>query len=198
MSAPLWRAVFGNERPVEIEIGPGRGDVLLAYAAADPTTNFYGIEIRRAQAAALNARAGSLGLANVFVLAADARCVVRHFVPAASVTAYHVYFPDPWPKTRHRARRLFAPPLAPALARTLVAGGRVHLASDLASVFDAACAALERAGFVPTSDDDGRPRPITKFERKYAAGRTHARVYRRRQARRPQADAGSPSPQKTS
>lgn len=193
MSAPLWRAVFGNARAVEIEIGPGRGDVLLAYAAADPTTNFYGIEIRRTQADALNARARALGLCNVFVLAADARCVVRHFVPAASVAAYHVYFPDPWPKTRHRARRLFAPDLAPALVRTLVPGGRVHLASDLASVFDAACAALERAGFATASGEDARQRPITKFERKYAAGRTYARVYRR-----PQADAGSPSPQKTS
>jgi tRNA (guanine-N7-)-methyltransferase len=193
MSDALWRAVFGNDRPVEIEIGPGRGDVLLAYAAADPSTNFYGIEIRRAQADALNARAAARALSNVFVIAADARCVVTSFVPAASVTAYHVYFPDPWPKTRHRSRRLFQPDLPAAMARTLVAGGCVHLASDLAWLFEDACAALARAGFEAVPPSDTRPRPITKFERKYAAGRTWAGVFRR-----PQVEAGSPRPQKTS
>lgn len=194
MSAPLWQAVFGNDRPVEIEIGPGRGDVMLAWAAADPRTNFYGIEIRHAQADAINALAAIRGFANVLVVAGDARCIVTHLVPVSSVAAYHVYFPDPWPKTRHRSRRLFQAGFAAALARTLVPGGRVHLASDLAWVYEDACAALAHAGFEPVAPDDARgPRPITKFERKYAAGRTHARVYRR-----PQADAGSPSPQKTS
>lgn len=194
MSAPLWAAVFGNDRPVEIEIGPGRGDVLLAWAAADPGTNFYGIEIRRTQADEINARAAAAGLANLLVIAGDARCVVTRFVPASSVAAYHVYFPDPWPKTRHRPRRLFQSGFPEALARTLVPGGHVHLASDLAWVYDDACAALTAAGFAPVAPaDTRRPRPITKFERKYAAGRTHARVYRR-----PQADAGAPSPQKTS
>lgn len=193
MTGPLWQAVFGDDRPIEIEIGPGRGDVILAYAAGDPGTNFYGIEIRRAQADAINARAAALGLRNLLVIAGDARCIVRHFVPPASVTAYHVYFPDPWPKTRHSRRRLFQPGLPEDLTRTLVPEGCVHLATDLASVFVPACAALEAGGFSAIDDDAGRVRPLTKFERKYAAGHTYARVYRRSQA-----DAGSPRPQKTS
>jgi tRNA (guanine-N7-)-methyltransferase len=193
MSDPLWQAVFGNDRPVEVEIGPGRGDVLLDYAAADPSTNFYGIEIRRARADAIAARAAALGLSNVRVIAGDARCILTHFVPAASVTAFHVYFPDPWPKMRHRRRRLFQVDLPAVLARTLAPGGRVHLASDLEWLFEEMRRALEDAGFSSITVPGLRSRPITRFERKYAAGQTYEGVYRR-----PQADAGSPKPQNSS
>jgi len=193
MSDALWYEIFGNDRPVEIEIGPGRGDIILAYAAADPTTNFYGIELRRPQADTINARAAALGLTNARVVAGDARCIVTHFVPDGSVAAYHAYFPDPWPKTRHRKRRLFQPDLIRALTRTLVREGEVHIASDLSWLFEQTCDALERAGYTPVEARRARPRPVSKFERKYALGRTYARVYGR-----PQAEAGSPRPQNTS
>jgi tRNA (guanine-N7-)-methyltransferase len=193
MSAALWHAVFGNDRPVEIEIGPGRGDVILSFAASDPGTNFFGIDIRRTQAAAITARATALALTNVRVIAGDARCIVQHLVPAGSVRAYHVYFPDPWPKTRHRARRLFRAELATDLARTLAPGGRVHVASDLAGVLSDARTVLEAAGFAETPSEPARTRPITRFERKYGTGGIHAAVFAP-----PQAAAGSPSPQKTS
>lgn len=194
MTRDVWTAVFGTDHPVEIEIGPGRGDVIVAFAEANPDTNFYGIEMRRSQADRVNARLAARGLRNAFVLAADARCVVTTLVPDASVAAYHVYFPDPWPKSRHHRRRIFQPDLAAGIARTLVPDGLVHFATDLAWVFADGCTWLEGAGFVAAAVGDARPRPITKFEHKYADGRTHARVYRRPD----QAEAGSPSPQKTS
>src|SRR4029453_3712273 len=77
-------------------------------------------------------RASAPGLATVRVVAGDARCIVRELVPAASVSAVHVYFPDPWPKTRHRHRRLFdRPDLAEAIRRALLPGGLVPLAPTL-------------------------------------------------------------------
>jgi len=194
MTAGLWHAVFGNDHPIEIEIGPGRGDVLLAFAAASPAKNFYGIEIRRTQTDAINARAASLGLRNVFVVAGDARCIAEHLIPPGSVHAFHVYFPDPWPKTRHRERRFFRPGVPDALARALEPDGELHFATDLSWLFEDGCRALERSGYVPLADEVLRARPITKFERKYSGGRTFARAYRPP----PQADAGSPNPQKTS
>ena len=194
MTSALWHAVFGNDRPVEIEIGPGRGDVLLAFATADPTTNYFGIEIRRGSADALTARIADAGLTNCRVVGGDARCIVEHLVPRQSVRAYHAYFPDPWPKTRHRGRRLFQPGLAAALARSLESQGTVHVASDLRWVFDAMCTELDSSGFEAVGGRPVRPRPVTKFERKYAGAGTHARSYCWPQA----ADAGSPSPQKTS
>jgi len=166
----FWRAVFGDDRPVEVEIGPGRGEVILAFAAARPTTNFFGIERGREAAEAITGAAARRGLANVRVVAADARCVAR-FLPAASVAAYHIYFPDPWPKTRHRARRLVGDDFARDLARTLEPGGLLHVASDLPPVLADLTRHLVRAALIPVAEA-AAPRPTTAFERKYAGAGT--------------------------
>lgn len=178
VSAPLWQAVFGNDRPVEFEIGPGLGDVLFAFAEQRPDTNFFAVEHASGLAAELASRARARGLANVRVIAGDARCIVTHLVPPESVAAYHIYFPDPWPKTRHRERRLFhRGALAGALARTLVPGGRVHIATDLAPLFGTMVRALEASGF-ERIEEPAPGRPVTRFERSYGAGGTWAATFR--------------------
>jgi tRNA (guanine-N7-)-methyltransferase len=175
-----WRDVFGNTHPVEIEIGPGRGDVLLGYARAAPDANFFGIERLPGAAEAITHRAARLGLPNVRVIAGDARCIVARCVPDASVTAYHVYFPDPWPKTRHRRRRLATVDLGASLRRTLVIGGAVHVASDLRDLLAEICQAFTRAGLVLALDAaPPAGRATTAFERRYASAGTHyARLLR--------------------
>jgi tRNA (guanine-N7-)-methyltransferase len=173
----LWAAVFGNANPVEIEIGPGRGDVALAFAAARPDTNFFAVEHATGMAEAIACEAAARGLPNLRVIPGDARCVLGQLVPPASVAAVHVYFPDPWPKTRQRHRRLFdSPVLADAIARVLVPGGPVHVASDLEWLFRRMCARLTAAGLVDTAAPSP-PRPVSKFERKYAAAGTWAACF---------------------
>ena len=168
-----WSAVFGNDRRVEVEIGPGRGEVLLALAAAAPSTNFFAIERAAAASEAIMARAGTRGLANVRVVAGDARCLVGRLVPDASVAVYHVYFPDPWPKTRHRDRRLATVPFARDLARTLAPGGELHVASDLRPLVDRLAAVLADAGLAVVPGATSPRRPTTSFERRYARAGTH-------------------------
>ena|SRR5437867_45584 len=188
----LWRAVFGNDHPVEVEIGPGRGEVLLAYAAAAPATNFFAIERSAGAAEAIGAEAARRGLHNVRVIAADARCVLAHVLADASVAAYHIYFPDPWPKTRHHARRLASRLFARDLARTLLPGGALHLASDLRPLLDEFAAHLVRVGLVPEAGaTPPAPRPTTAFERKYARAGTHYLCFGR--SRRGDED-GAPAP----
>ncbi len=175
--ADLWRGVFGTAHPVEIEIGPGRGDVLLAFAAARPATNFFAIEHATGLAAMIAAQAAARQLVNVRVVSGDARCILAHAVPSASVSAVHVYFPDPWPKTRHRHRRLFdRPDLAEDIRRVLRPGGLVHVATDLPVLHDAMCARLAAVGLV-ASETGGPVRPVSKFERKYAAAGTYAAAF---------------------
>jgi tRNA (guanine-N7-)-methyltransferase len=168
-----WRAVFGNDGPVEFEIGPGRGDVLLAFAAAAPARNFFAVERGARAVEGIAARAAAAGLANVRVVAGDARCVIARCVPDASVSAYHLYFPDPWPKTRHRERRMMRGGLPRELARTLVPGGVVHVASDLPAVVEDAARALGSVGFARVAAAPPPTRPVTAFERKYAGDTTH-------------------------
>jgi tRNA (guanine-N7-)-methyltransferase len=169
-----WQDVFGNDRPVEIEIGPGRGEMLLAYATTSPATNFFAIERAPGRADALQAKAIVRGLDNVRVVAGDARCVLGRLVPTASVTAYHIFFPDPWPKRRHGKRRLFTDlEFARQLGRTLVHGGAVHVATDLPAVLDAMCEVLVAAGLNREVREIRMDRPRTSFERRYALDGTH-------------------------
>jgi tRNA (guanine-N7-)-methyltransferase len=176
MDAALWPAVFGNTHPVEIEIGPGRGEVLLVFAATHRDTNFLGVEHSIGLADAIAETAARRRLANLRVVAGDACCIVRHLVPLASVTAFHVYFPDPWPKTRHRRRRLFDDPwFARAIARALVPGGPVHVATDLAPLHERMIRQLTAAGL---ASGTGQPvRPLSKFERKYAGAGTYVATF---------------------
>ena len=125
-------------------------------------------------AEAIVARATRLGLANVRAVGGDARWILERAVPAASVTAHHIYFPDPWPKTRHRERRLFEPRFIGALLRTLRPGGQVHVASDLPGLVADAVRGLASAGLREERGAEPPPaRPTTRFERKYAAAGTH-------------------------
>jgi len=175
-----WRVVFGNDRPVEVEIGPGRGETLLAAAVARPAVNLFGIEHNARAAETLAGVAATRGLTNVRIVAGDARCIVGRLVPDASVGAYHIYFPDPWPKTRHRDRRLAAPDFARHLLRTLAAHGLVHVLTDLAPLLATFVTQLTRIGFAHELEADPPPgRPITHYERKYAgAGTYYARFAR--------------------
>ena len=172
-----WHALFGNDRPVEIEIGPGRGDVLLAFATARPEVNFFAIEHVQGASAHVAARLRAAGIQNARVLGADAACVIEHLVPPASVAAYHIYFPDPWPKRRHRKRRLVTPAFAAAMARTLARGGTVHVATDLGALFDDLAEALRTAGFTRRDDALAPARPATRFEEKYAGAGTFAATF---------------------
>jgi tRNA (guanine-N7-)-methyltransferase len=169
-----WSDVFGNDLPVEVEIGPGRGEALLAAAADAPSRNFFAIELRRSAATMLAGRIARRGLANVRVIAADARGVISRLVPDRSVAAYHLLFPDPWPKRRHGRRRLMTPELARHVRRTLADGGAVHLATDLPALLEAYVTMLEAVGLVRVAQaQPPRGRPITKFERKYGRSGTH-------------------------
>jgi tRNA (guanine-N7-)-methyltransferase len=130
-----WRELFGNEHPVEVEVGMGKGLFLLNTATARPETNFFGIEIVRKYQLYATTRFAIRKLPNVKTVCADARWVFRQFVPAGSVAAVHVYFPDPWWKARHKKRRVFTPEFAADAERILVIGGRFYIASDVEEYF---------------------------------------------------------------
>lgn len=163
----LWRAIFGNDHPVEVEVGPGTGTFILPAAHSRPHTNFFGIEQSRGRATRLQHAITTHGLSNALVINADAACAVATLIPTASVAAYHIYFPDPWWKRRHHRRRLFTVPFAAALARTLVPSGRLYVATDVADVLALALEALQSArAFAPILASPSPRRAPTAFERK--------------------------------
>jgi tRNA G46 methylase TrmB len=141
------------------------------------------------------ARLARLGVPRVRTLQADATHVLA-IVPAASVHAYHVYFPDPWPKRRHGWRRIFSPEFVRALARTLVDGGELYVATDVGAYMTTIRATIIASGtFVDLVPGDDHPGLDTAFARKY---RVEGRIlHLARFARRIRSDdalGGTPQP----
>jgi tRNA (guanine-N7-)-methyltransferase len=170
-SSPLdFRALFGNASPVVLEIGFGMGETTAAIAAMQPNVNFLGVEMHQPGVGALLRRIEGQQLTNVRVLRHDAVDVVERMIPAASLRAIHVYFPDPWPKKRHHKRRLLQPAFVHALAVTLASGGYLHVATDWAPYADEILATLAAEPLLANTADGFAPqpawRPLTKFEQR--------------------------------
>ena len=165
----FWSALFGDDMPVEIEIGSGDGAFLVARAAETPRRNVLGIERAPGKARRLAARVARLGLPHVRTLQADATYVLT-LVPAASVAAYHVYFPDPWPKRRHVPRRIFSAAFVSALGRTLIEHGELYVATDVDAYMTLIRAVvLADDAFAEIAPGDDHPGLTTGFARKYRA-----------------------------
>jgi tRNA (guanine-N7-)-methyltransferase len=173
--ADCWRQIFGNERPVAVEIGPGRGEFLRGAARRDPARNFYAIERSAARARALHEQLLRSGLPNARVVAADASCLIE-LLPAASVAAFHLQFPDPWWKRRHHKRRLWTPRFAAALRRALVVDGRVEVITDVGEAFALAQRCLDADPGLEVMTVEHPSHLHTSFARK--AARRGATIYR--------------------
>lgn len=127
--------LFGNDRPLEVEVGSGKGGFLVGRAAQVPLHNFLGIEIDRGLQLYVASRLARRGLLHARVVHGDARRLLQVILRSESVCQLHIYCPDPWWKRRHRKRRLFDPSFVRACHRILVPGGKLHLASDVGEYF---------------------------------------------------------------
>ncbi len=168
-----WPRLFGNANPVEIEVGFGKGLFLVTSAVANPSINYFGIEIVRKYQLYATTRIATRQLANAKTCCADAKRVLRDHVTPGSVSALHVYFPDPWWKAKHKKRTLVTPEFAELVARVLTPGGVLHFATDVPEYFEMA---QEVWAGVPTFAPLPRPEEappehdmdyLTNFERRF-------------------------------
>jgi tRNA (guanine-N7-)-methyltransferase len=172
---PLDLAVlFGREAPVEVDLGCGDGGFLLRYAPRHPERNFLGVERLLGRIRKLDRKAPRLGLTNLRALRVDAAYLVRYLLRPGTVAAFHIYFPDPWPKKRHRGRRLINAAFAGALHRALGPGGTVYLRTDDADYFAQMLEVFtSEPGWAPAATPPGLLSVRTDFEEEFLAqGRT--------------------------
>ncbi len=136
---------FGEERPVELEIGSGKGLFLAEAARERPHHWFLGVELSLRYAMYSALRVWKTGASNVRVIHGDARRVLGEYLPEAVIAVVHIYFPDPWWKKRHHKRRLMTPEFVTQVERVLVPGGLLHFWTDVAEYFALGCQAIRQA-----------------------------------------------------
>ncbi len=125
-----WQTIFKREAPRVLEIGFGMGNSLAAAVQAFPDHDFIGIETHKPGVGALLLSMESTNSQNLRVFDEDAVDVLAKAIPDNSLDVILIFFPDPWQKRRHHARRLVQPAFIKTLLQKLKQGGELHLATD--------------------------------------------------------------------
>jgi len=164
--------VFGRKAPLIVEIGFGMGGATAAIAQARPQDNFLCCEVHEPGVGALLKLCGERGIENIRIVRHDAVEVLDHMLPEQSLDGVHIFFPDPWHKSRHHKRRLIQPAFVNRLARHLKPGGYLHLATDWEPYAQQMLDVLQGEPLLANTAEPGsqgyvpKPgyRPLTKFE----------------------------------
>lgn len=157
-----------DTQPAELEIGCGDGGFLLEWATRHPEKNFLGVERLLGRIRKLDKKGSRANLTNLRLLRFEARYLLQYLLPAAAFEAVHIYFPDPWPKDKHRRHRLIDEKFPELVRRILAPNGSVHLRTDDPEYF-----VQMQESFAPAKDFSSTETPkelaalTTEFERQW-------------------------------
>ncbi len=159
-------ALFGNDRPVILEIGSGKGRFLIRHAEENPGLNILGVEKSLHYYRHIVDRIVRRGIPNIRVINYDAFLVLQKMLAPQTVQEIHIYFPDPWPRPREQKRRIIRPESASALNRVLRDDGRGWYVTDHKSYFEAAVPVMAEMFAIEAGEIRHDP-PRTNYEAKY-------------------------------
>ena len=164
---PPPAALFATRAPLEVEIGSGKARFLVEAARGTPANNFLGIERSLSYYRICRDRVARAGLSNARMVRADGR-LFAEALPFSSVRAFHIYFPDPWPKKKQKKRRLLVGVTLEILAGRLEPGGTLRIATDHSGYGSGLHPILESVPSLRRLDWEALPPPPpTHYELKY-------------------------------
>lgn len=127
---------FDLSRPLEIEVGCGKGKFLTERAKQNPDCDFLGIERMLERVRLFDGKCRRGKIDNAKVLRLEALYTFHYLLPAHHARTVYVFFPDPWPKKKHHSHRLFGPLFLNALWKRLEVGGKLEFATDHKEYFE--------------------------------------------------------------
>ncbi len=183
-----WSEFWGNDQPVEIDVGCGRGLFLFNASQEHPERNYVGIELDFKEGRRGAMRLLKRNTPNARVIGGDATILLGKQIKPHSVRAVHVYFPDPWWKRRHHKRRIFTDEFVNWCANIIEFGGELHHWTDVKEYFEVSSALMNHHALfdpLPTPEEREPTHNMdyqTSFERKKRRiGSTiHRGVWRRK------------------
>ena len=148
-----------------LEVGCGHGEAALAYAARHPDVDVVGADVHTPGIAHLLERADEEGVDNLYAERADALDLLDGPFAGVPLVGVHLFFPDPWPKSRHHKRRFIRPDILALLAQRMAARGALLVATDVAAYARWAIDHLDRdAAFTGGPTERPAWRPVTRYE----------------------------------
>lgn len=162
--------IFGNTNPVVIEIGFGMGNATSIIAENNPEINYIGIEVHTPGVGKLLHEIRQKNLKNLYIIEYDALEVLKNMIPDSSISGFHIFFPDPWPKKRHHKRRLIQHPRTDLIASKLSKSGYLYFVTDWKEYAEFALEQLNNTPKIKNKYNGFAEkqtwRPETKFEKK--------------------------------
>ncbi len=165
-----YSAVFKNSNDTIIEIGFGNGEVTAQMALIKPEYNYIGLEVYLKGFVKLLKEIGENNIENVRIMRFNAIDVLQNMIPDNSVSGFHIFFPDPWPKKKHHKRRIMNPEFLHLLATKLKKNGYIYMVTDWEEYADEVLSLVDNEPLLYNPFYDFAPpvawRPLTKFEQK--------------------------------
>jgi len=162
--------LFRKRQPLEVELGSGDGSFIIEWARRHPEKNFLAVERLLGRLRKVDRKGQRTGLTNLWAIRIEAGYFLEYLLAQESVTALHVYFPDPWPKRKHRRHRLINEHFPKVVGNALTPGGVIYLRTDdadyfaqMKTVFDAS------ANFQCVETPIELSAVLTDFEREFVA-----------------------------
>ena len=168
-----WHELFGNDNPIHIEVGSGKGAFITGMAQQNPDINYIGIDIQLSVLSYALDKVLASGAENVKLLRVDGSSLTNYFEDG-EVDMMYLNFSDPWPKSRHEKRRLTYKTFLDTYKQILPENGEIHFKTDNRGLFEYSLASFSQYGMVlnkvwldlHASDYEGNV--MTEYERKFS------------------------------
>jgi tRNA (guanine-N7-)-methyltransferase len=160
--------LFPNRQPLEVELGSGDGSFLVEYARRHPEHNFIGVERLLGRIRKMDRKGRRAGLVNLLGARIESSYFLQYLLPTHATIALHIYFPDPWPKRKHRRHRLINDHFPALASEALAPGGVVFLRTDDEDYFSQMTSVFGASPLFRTSETpQALAELVTDFEREF-------------------------------
>lgn len=170
-----WNEIFGNDNPIEIEVGMGKGRFIMELASDNPQINYIGIERYSSVLLRGLQKREQMELSNIYFMCVDAKTLADIFAPG-EVDRIYLNFSDPWPKDRHAKRRLTSEEFMAVYDKILAVDGVVEFKTDNRGLFDYSLESIPRANWKIKDytydlhrSEMGEGNVMTEYEEKFSS-----------------------------
>ncbi|KXT71672.1 tRNA (guanine46-N7-)-methyltransferase [Streptococcus gordonii] len=169
-----WQELFGNDHPIHIEVGSGKGAFITGMAKANPNINYIGIDIQKSVLSYALDKVLATDVPNIKLLWVDGSDLTNYFADG-EIDRLYLNFSDPWPKKRHEKRRLTYKSFLDTFKQILPEKGEVHFKTDNRGLFEYSLVSFSQYGMklkgvwldFHASDFEGNV--LTEYEQKFSS-----------------------------